>query len=60
MITLLTRLISHWSTPLTLKMVFSNLKQNSRPLKGLSHEIDFKNVDENGQILALTRAAAGF
>ncbi len=22
-------------------------------LKGLSHEIDFKNVDENGQILAL-------
>jgi hypothetical protein len=29
-------------------------------LKGLSHEIDFKNVDENGQILALIRAAAGF
>jgi hypothetical protein len=29
-------------------------------LKGLSHEIDFKNVDENGQILALLRAAAGF
>ncbi len=29
-------------------------------LKGLSHEIDFKNFDENGQILALTRAAAGF
>jgi hypothetical protein len=29
-------------------------------LKGLSHEIDFKNVDENGQILTLTRAAAGF
>jgi hypothetical protein len=29
-------------------------------LKGLSHEIDFKNVDENGQILALRRAAAGF
>ncbi len=29
-------------------------------LKGLSHEIDFKNVDENGQNLALTRAAAGF
>ncbi len=29
-------------------------------LKGLSHEIDFKNVDENGQILALKRAAAGF
>ncbi len=29
-------------------------------LKGLSHEIDFKNVDENWQILALTRAAAGY
>jgi hypothetical protein len=29
-------------------------------LKGLSHEIDFKNFDENGQILALLRAAAGF
>jgi hypothetical protein len=29
-------------------------------LKGLSHEIDFKNVDENGQIMALLKAAAGF
>ncbi len=29
-------------------------------LKGLSHEIDFENVDENWQILALTRAAADF
>jgi hypothetical protein len=29
-------------------------------LKGLSHEIDFKTVDENGQILTLIRAAAGF
>ncbi len=29
-------------------------------LKELSHEIDFKNVDENLQILALTRAAAGY
>ncbi len=29
-------------------------------LQGLSHEIDFKNVDENGHILALLRAAAGF
>ncbi len=29
-------------------------------LKGLSYEIDFENVDENRQILALTRAAAGF
>jgi hypothetical protein len=30
------------------------------PLKGLSHEKDFKNVVENGQILALIRTAAGF
>jgi hypothetical protein len=30
------------------------------PSKGLSHEIDFKNVDENGQILALRGAADGF
>ncbi len=29
-------------------------------LKGLSYEIDFKNFDENWQILALTRATAGF
>jgi hypothetical protein len=29
-------------------------------LKGLSHEIDFKKVVKNGQILALIRAAAGF
>ncbi len=29
-------------------------------LKGLSYEIDFENVDENWQILALIRAAAGF
>jgi hypothetical protein len=28
-------------------------------LKGLSYEIDFENVYENLQILALTRAAAG-
>ncbi len=39
-----------------------NLKNflTSISLKGLSHEIDFKNVVENGQILALIRAAAGF
>ena len=35
-------------------------KQQKTLLKGLSHEIEFKNVDENGQILALIRAAAGF
>ncbi len=28
--------------------------------KGLSHEIDFDNVDENWQMLALISAAAGF
>jgi hypothetical protein len=37
-----------------------NIIQKNPPLKGLSHEIDFKNVDENGHILALLRAAAGF
>ncbi len=31
-----------------------------RHLNGLSYEIDFENVDENLQILALTRAAAGY
>ncbi len=36
------------------------LDEVSTFLKGLSHETDFNNVDENGQILALTRAAAGF
>jgi hypothetical protein len=30
------------------------------PLKGLSHEMDFHNVDENRKILALLSAAAGF
>ncbi len=34
--------------------------QISLGLKGLSREIYLKNVDENGQILALLRAAAGF
>ncbi len=29
-------------------------------LKGLSHEMDFNNVDENWQMLALLSAAAGF
>ncbi len=33
---------------------------NNKILKELSYEIDFENVDENWQILALTRAAAGF
>ncbi len=37
-----------------------NMKTNILNLKGLSHEIDLKNVDEKGQILALLRAAAGF
>ncbi len=40
--------------------VIHGAKEVKFHLKGLSHEIDFKNVDENGQILALTRAAAGF
>jgi hypothetical protein len=29
-------------------------------LKGLTHEMDFNNVDENLQMLALLGAAAGF
>ncbi len=33
---------------------------SSMRLKGLSYEIDFENVDENLQILALIRAATGF
>ncbi len=32
----------------------------NKSLKGLSYEIDFENVDQNWQILALTKAAAGF
>ncbi len=45
----------------TLKMWFVQ-KQNisAERLKGLSHEIDFKNVDAKWQILALIRVAAGF
>ncbi len=39
------------------KYVSSFLRAN---LKGLSYEIDFENVDENWQILALTWAAVGF
>jgi hypothetical protein len=40
---------------------FMKLKMAGNPcLKGLSHEIDFKNFVENGQILVLIRAAAGF
>jgi hypothetical protein len=53
--------------PASIKSVYCTwrIHQLFRPkmrqyLKGLSHEIDFKNVDENGQILALVRAAAGF
>ena len=39
---------------------FDGISHALAGLKGLSHEIDFKNVDENGQILALLSAAAGF
>jgi hypothetical protein len=41
-------------------ILFFFLSGKNVSLKGLSHEIDFKNVDENGQILALLSAAAGF
>jgi hypothetical protein len=43
-----------------MRQLSRNVGKGLLPLKGLSHEIDFKNVDENGQILALIRAAAGF
>jgi hypothetical protein len=33
---------------------------HSSYLKGLTYEVDFENVDDNLQILALMRAAAGF
>ncbi len=50
-------LIRHGSLP---KVVFAKVVISGVHLKGLSHEIDFKNVGENGQILSLIRAAAGF
>ena len=34
--------------------------EKRKMLKGLSHEIDFDNVDENLQMLSLISAAAGF
>jgi hypothetical protein len=43
-----------------LKSVFSQKLFGSEPLKGLSHEIDFKNFDKNLQNLAYLRDAAGF
>jgi hypothetical protein len=45
-----------------MKLMGADVKDKTiqNALKGLSHEIDFKNVDENGHILALLRAAAGF
>jgi hypothetical protein len=52
------RLFKIWIRPGT--EVPSSESGSSTMLKGLSHEIDLKNVDENGQILALLRAAAGF
>jgi hypothetical protein len=36
------------------------IKNNVLSLKGLSHEIDFKNFDKNLQNLAKLRDAAGF
>ncbi len=35
-------------------------KSQEKKLKGLSHEIDLKNFDQNLQNLAKLRAAAGF
>jgi hypothetical protein len=55
--------LPHKGIPPVLTILLCSLKLHDiwvMLLKGLSHEIDFKNVDENGQILALIRAAAGF
>jgi hypothetical protein len=49
----------HLGTIAAVKL-FNTHPQAVRQLKGLSYEIEFENVDENLQILALTRAAAGF
>ncbi len=44
-----------------LRVRFSYFLHVTTPvLKGLSHEIDFKNFDKNLQNLALLRDAAGF
>ncbi len=37
-----------------------NIYKYTKPLKGLSHEIDFENIDKNWRMLALISAAAGF
>jgi hypothetical protein len=54
--------LSLWLIPNSKYSLLNVQKRESAEiiLKGLSHEIDFKNVVENGQILALIRAAAGF
>jgi hypothetical protein len=49
-----------WGGSVAVLVSECTLQFRGRTLKGLSHEIDFKNVVENGQILALIRAAAGF
>jgi hypothetical protein len=41
-------------------MLENNILTQNLSLKGLSHEKDFKNVDNNLQYLALLRDAVGF
>ncbi len=41
-------------------LFFHMTKLGTIDLKGLSYELDFENVDENWQILALKRDAAGY
>jgi hypothetical protein len=51
--------VARW-TDLLPYIVNSRNGQGNFCLKGLSHEIDFKNFDENLQNLAYLRDAAGF
>ncbi len=52
--------LKDWRSGAAMRLPAANPYLNSSFLKGLSYEIDFENVDENWQILALTRAAVGF
>ncbi len=40
--------------------VLLKVSKQLRYLKGLSHEVDFNNIDKNWQMLVLISAAAGF
>jgi hypothetical protein len=48
------------SQPLDYTKLNRSASKIGMPLKGLSHEIDFDNIDKNLRMLALINAAAGF